>query len=248
MIVGIVALFTMLFFGGAQESFFIEKLEKGVKKYVAEKDRSKEILGDLKLTKSMINAFNKERKGELSEFHTMNLDRNISRQAMDEFFTARVEERSIFQEKMIEKRLLVASKIEDNEWKEIIHLSDASVESKMAKFEKKGAEDPFEGIMKAINSSISEQVAKAEAISLAHNFKERYVKLLDQVNSFNTLESSLLKNKYSSAHEFQNLADEMNRLRETVYQAFIDLHFDMKEITNETEFVKVMKSINKVTN
>lgn len=46
MIVGIVALFTVLFFGGVQEYFFIEKLEKGVKKFVIEKDRSKEILAD----------------------------------------------------------------------------------------------------------------------------------------------------------------------------------------------------------
>ena len=128
MIVRIVALFTVLFFGSAQEYFFIEKLEKGVKKYVIEKDRSKEILVDLKETKSMIKAFNKNRKGKLSEFLSMNLDCDIQRGAMNSFFKKRVDERLVFQQSMIEKRLLVTSKLEKSEWEEIIKMSDTSVE------------------------------------------------------------------------------------------------------------------------
>ena len=43
-----------------------------------------------------------------------------------------------------------------------------------------------------------------------------------------------------------SLANDMNQLRETAYQSFIDLHYDMKEITDESEWTKVMKSVNKV--
>ena len=134
MIVGIVALFTMLFFGGAQEYFFIEKLEKGAKKFIVDKDRSKEIILDLKEGKALIKAFNKDRKGKLAEFHTMNLDRDISREEMKVFFNNRKEERLVFQKSMADIRVKTFSKINDEEWNDIINLSDASVEKKMAKF------------------------------------------------------------------------------------------------------------------
>lgn len=246
MIIGIVALFSVLFFGGAQEYFFIEKLEKGVKKYVVDKDRSKDILADLKLTKSMIKTFNKKRKAELSEFHSMNLDRSISRVVFVDYFEDRIEERLIFQEKMIEKRLLVVSKIEDGEWKEIINLSDAFVQKKMAKVEKKGVKDPFEAVIKTIKSNIADHNNQAKVISIVQEFKEEYMDLLNEVNAVNTIESELLRNKKTSAAEFRKLANDMNQLREKAYLRLIDLHFDLKEITSESEWNKIMKSVNKV--
>ena len=246
MIVGIVALFTVLFFGGPQEYFFIEKLEKGVKKFVVEKDRSKEILADLKLTKSMIKTFNKERKGKLSDFHSMNMDRSISRETLVEFFEERVKERKVFIKKMIEQRLAVVSKIDDGEWKEIISLSDATVEKKMAKVEKKGQPDPFEAVIKSVRSNIADQDKQAKAISVVENFKIEYTKLLTEVNAVNTIESKLLNDKNSTAGEFQALADDMNQLREKAYKNLVDLHFQIKDVTTETEWSKIMKSINKI--
>lgn len=246
MIPGIIALLTLLFFGGPQEYFFIEKLEKGVKKYVIEKDRSKEILTELKESKSMIKAFNKNRKGKLKQFLSMNLDRNAQRGTMDDFFKKRVEERLVLQQDMIEKRLLVTSKIEDSEWEEIIKMSDASVEKKMAKLQKKGVKAPFESVAKTIESAIDDQDKQAQASAIVQNFKMRYTKLLDEVNSINTLESKLLSNKGTTEKEFMSVAKDMSQLRETAYQSFIDLHFDMKEITDESEWSKVMKSVNKV--
>ena len=39
MIVGIITLITMLFFGGIQEYFLLDKLEKGTKIYIEDKDK-----------------------------------------------------------------------------------------------------------------------------------------------------------------------------------------------------------------
>jgi hypothetical protein len=84
------------------------------------------------------------------------------------------------------------------------------------------------------------------AVSIVQDFQEEYTKLLKEVNAVNTIESDLLSNKNTSASEFQELANKMNKLREIAYQSLVDLHFDLQEITNETEWVKVMKSVNKV--
>ncbi len=246
MIVGILALLNVLFFGGTEEYFFTEKLEKGVKTHIVEKDRSKEILLDLKETKTMIKAFNKERKSQLSEFLSMNLDRNVKRESMDSFFEDRVEERLDLQKKMIKKRLLVVSKIEDDEWMEIINLSDASIEKKRAKAQKKGSKDPFEPAMKTIRSTISDQGNQTQAVVVVENFKEKYTKFLNKVNAVNSVERNLLNDKNTTAKEFQVLANDVNQLREMAYQSFIDLHFDLKKITNKSEWAKVMKSINNI--
>ena len=62
MIVGIAALFTILFFGGGQEYFLIEDFDKGINKHITDKNRSSEIKAEIKLTKSLIKEFNKKRK------------------------------------------------------------------------------------------------------------------------------------------------------------------------------------------
>jgi hypothetical protein len=194
----------------------------------------------------MIKNFNKDRKGKLSEFISMNLDRDISRNELDDFFDDRVEERKVYQDEMIKQRIEMVAKIKDDEWKGIINQSNASVEKKMAKLEKKGVKDPFESVMKTIKSTILDQDNQSQATSLIQNFKQRYTKLIDEVNAVNTVESKLLSNRNSTAEEFQKLAKDMNQLREKAYQSFIDLHFDMKDITNETEWTKVMKAVNKI--
>ena len=246
MLIGIATLFTILFFGDSNGTFFIEKLEKGVKKFLAEKDRSKEILADLKQTKSMIKDFNKTRKGKLSEFQLLNLDRSVARETLVEFFEDRVAERMVLQKKMIEERLQVVSKIDDAEWTEIINQSDATVEKKMAKLAKKGSPDPFEGVLKSVKSSIFDHYNQSKAISTVENFKNEYNKLLKEVNAVNTVESELLRDKNSTAQEFQSLAEDMNQLRIRAYENLVDLHFDMLEITDESEWKKVMTQINKV--
>jgi hypothetical protein len=60
MILGTLALINMLFFG-SMEYFLVDKLEKGVKTYVLEKERRKEILVDLSDAEKEIKAFNKLR-------------------------------------------------------------------------------------------------------------------------------------------------------------------------------------------
>lgn len=71
MIIGSITLITILFFGGVSEYFLIDKLEKGVKEYVVEKNRQKEILADLKTSKAFIKEFNKKRKSQSKTFHTL---------------------------------------------------------------------------------------------------------------------------------------------------------------------------------
>ena len=246
MIIGTITLISMLFFGGIQQYFFVDKLEKGIKQFVEEKDRRKEILADLKNSKSTIDAFNKERKSNLKVFYAMNLNRDTKVNELEDFFKLSADERKLFQDKLINERLLVVSKINEEEWEKIIALSTENVQKQLEKSKKKQQKDAFESLFKTIEKSISEQDRQAQAYALVKNFQNRYNQLNEKVQSVNTLENDLLNNKSTGAFEFEKFAEEVNLIRKTAYLAFIHFHFDVKEITNETEWTKIMKEFNKL--
>lgn len=246
MIVGTITLLTILFFGGVQQIFFIDKLEKGVKQYVLDKDRSKEIQSDLKESKAFIKAFNKDRSSKIKQFHTMNMDRDLHREDMLEFFEERVKERVLFQEEVLNQRIKVVAKIEPAEWKNIIALSDETVQKAEEKASKKEEKDAFAKVFDTIDKKIKENDRQVQVIALVQNFQMRYNDLGARVKSINTKESDLLVNKESSKEDFLSLAREVNELRNIAYQAFVDLHFDILDATTEEEWPAIMGAINKV--
>ena len=245
MIVGIAALFSILFFGGSQEYFLIEDFEKGVKKYITDKERGKELIADLKLTKSMIKAFEKKRKKLRSELQDMNLSREITKEAYESFFKDRLAERVLYQEKLLERRLLITDKISEAEWQSIIELSQASLSKSVSKAEKKTSKDPFKIITATIKESVSDADKRQQALEAFNQFKLDYTNFLIEVNKVNSLESDILKNRSSTASDFNDLSQRLNELRRKSYRGLIDLHFALLELTTEQEWGKIMKAINK---
>ena len=100
MIVGLATLISILFFGGVGETFLVDKLEKGVKQYVVDKERKKDITADLKITAKYVKAFNKERKNKLKTFQNLNADRNKSIEDFASFFEELISDRITFQKKV----------------------------------------------------------------------------------------------------------------------------------------------------
>ena len=72
MIIGTIALLALLFGGGTGELFFVDQLEKGIKEFVIDKDRQKDILSDLKTSKAFIMEYNKDREVDLKYFYDIN--------------------------------------------------------------------------------------------------------------------------------------------------------------------------------
>ncbi len=242
MTIGTITLLTVLFFGGIQEYSFLEKLENGTKQFVVDKERSNVILSDLKAMKKEINAFHKERKAKLKEFYSMNLDRKLMSDDMELFFEERMKERLIFQKNFTERRLAITSMIKPDEWNEIISFSSESSDKTTIAEQT----DVMAKVIGTVKKSIKEPGRQVQAIALAENFQTRFNDFIKQTNSISSLEYGLLNNQNASATEIQKLAIEANLIRETAYKAFVDLHFDMLEITEEMEWQKIMTQINNV--
>ena len=133
MIVGTITLLTILFSGGINEMFLIDRLEKGVKEYVIEKNRQKDILADLKTAKKFVDQYNKGRKTQLKEFKELYKNQATNDEALKAFFDVLHKERLVFQDEVIDYRLAIFNKIEDDEWNNIIEYSEASIDKKIEK-------------------------------------------------------------------------------------------------------------------
>ena len=62
MLIGLATLITILLFGGGQDYFLVMNLDKGIKKFVVEKERKKEILAEFKIAKKEVKKLSKTRK------------------------------------------------------------------------------------------------------------------------------------------------------------------------------------------
>ena len=247
MIIGTIALLNLLFFGGIQEYFLLDKLEKGVKSYVEDKDRRKEILTDLKTSKAIIKSFNKERKSKLKVFKEMNLDRNTRRQDAEKYFQDRQAELIQFQKKIIMERLTIIEKFSQEEWDNILAFSAEEAESRMSK-EIKKAKDPFNSVIDQINKSITDSKRQDQAISILEEFKNKFDAITLKVSSLNASDNKILQNRNSTFDDLEAMTKETNALQKVAINAFIDLHFEMKEVTNESEWDKIIKEFNKIIN
>jgi len=249
MIIGTIALISMLFFGGVSEYFLIDKLEKGVKKYVVDKERKKEITADLKAATKYIKTFDKERKGKLKSFKKLNANRNTSIEEFTVFFDELMNQRIALQQKVIEDRIRIVAKIEADEWNLIIEYSRQSVlkskEKDQKKAEKDKSSDPFLKTQDAIKKNISDEGKKKPVLDALKTLINSQKDLMQQIKSRNADDNLDLSKKEATKSELQKLADDLNMLRITSLENLVNFHFQMKEITTEAEWDQIMKAFNK---
>lgn len=252
MIIGTIALLTLLF-GGSVELFFINNFDKGVKEYVIEKDRQKEILADLKTSKKLISNYNKGREKQYKLFKKLNVSHETTNEDLVDLFNDLHKERLTHQEIMIDKRLSVIGKIKADEWDSIMVFSKISFDKKIEKEQKKlekneakGKETKvFEKTRKAIINNVSDlgkqQVLTTGLSSMINTFEE----LAGEAKSYYVNENDIIIRKDVTKDDLEQLAGEMNDLRSLIYDQLIEFHFLVKENTNITEWDKIMNAFTK---
>ena len=245
----ITTLVILLFFGGAQQNFLIDNLEKGIKKVIDDKDRKKEILAELKDAKSVIKAFNKAGKASRKEFKAMSADRETSRKALEEIQEVLREKRQAMQHESIEARLSLVPKITEEEWGKIIDLSNVHVAKQKAKAEKKSEKKPkddFRKVRTAIEDSIQDPGTRSEMTAMLESFIEQYEAMNERRRSLNVADNELVGKQDASREELQGMFGEMNALRDDVFRTFLDYRFKAKALLSAEEWDPIAKELTKV--
>lgn len=247
MIVGTITLLTMLFFGGINEMFLIDKLEKGVKEYVIEKNRQKDILADLKTAKKFVEQYNKGRKTQLKEFKELYKNQATNDEALKAFFDVLHKERLVFQDEVIDYRLSIFNKIEDDEWNYIIEYSEASIDKKIEKAQKKKNKNEvaFKKTRKAIISSLSDMNKQKVLIEGLDNMINSFKELGLKINSINVKENHVIIKKGATKEELKKLLDEMNDLRHLSFDQLLTFRNLVKENSNDVEWDNIIKAFTK---
>ena len=250
MIAGILALFSLLFFGGAEEVFFVDKIEKGVKKYVVEKDRKKEITLELKEAKKLLKEFNKDRKREFKKFKNFYGSRDTETRDLLDFFMDLRTERLVFKNKVLEHRVSIYGKINSEEWNSILAYSESVFDKKYKKEQKKeqkkknSRDETFNRTRKVISEltdSYKQKVLADALTELELSINELAIK----IKSVNVKEHDVLSNKNSSLTELQEAIGEMNELRSLGYKELVLFHSLVKDNTNDLEWESIMKALSK---
>ena len=252
MIVGTIALLTLLF-GGGLDFFFIDNLEKGVKEYVIEKDRKKEILADLKTSKKLISNYSKERKAKYKTYKKLNFSHETTREDLVDFFNKLYKERVAYQKEMVDARIAVNKKIKADEWDSIMVFSKTSLDKQIKKDQKKLEKNKEKGKVVApfvkTRKVISENVPDSEKQQILKSGLDKMISSIEELTietaTFNVNESKLLVNQNATKDELVKLGDTVNEMRQLIFDELIDFHMLVKENTNITEWDKIMKTFNK---
>jgi hypothetical protein len=260
MIVGTIYLITILFGGGLIDTFFIAELEKGVKEYVVDDDRRKEITTGIKSAKKSIKSFNKNRKAQFKVYKKMNASRATTSEEFDKFFLQLRTERIEHQGKLIDARLDLAKKIRADEWASIVTLSEETMDKRNEKAQKKadkklakakGDADALqrETLFKKTRKSLDKidlDIAAHENIVAGLDELVVVLKGLDEdIRAVNVQDNNAISRQDATREELESIAKNVNDLRSIVFDTFISFHFTVKENTSEADWDKFMKAFDK---
>jgi hypothetical protein len=214
MIIGIATLIMSLFGGGSLDAFYIDKIEQGIKKEVVDKDRKKELQGDLKAYTKTVKEFNKVRKNQFKDLKQKNLDRSTSESWYVEFFESRLQERIELQKTFIGQRMTLQQKITDDEWEAIMQkASDETTklaEKEQKKEGKKKDENIFRAQEKAIIDNVGDQPRRITLLEAFTVYEILYNQIHDPYENIDVNESLFLADKDATEEEMLILAGLLN--------------------------------------
>jgi hypothetical protein len=214
MIIGIATLIMSLFGGGSLDAFYIDKIEQGIKKEVVDKDRKKELQGDLKAYTKTVKEFNKVRKNQFKDLKQKNLDRSTSESWYVEFFESRLQERIELQKTFIGQRMTLQQKITDDEWEAIMQkASDETTklaEKEQKKEGKKKDENIFRAQEKAIIDNVGDQPRRITLLEAFTVYEILYNQIHDSYENIDVNESLFLADKDATEEEMLILAGLLN--------------------------------------
>ena len=248
MIPGLIALFSILFFGGPSEIFYVDKLEKGVKKYVIEKERKKEILADIKYTKTLFKDFEKERKKEFKHFMDLYTDKNTSAENFDTFFDNLQNGRIEFQDKIIDQRLLIFAKLKQEEWDQIVETSETVTEKRLAKIEKKeakGKKELFAKTKAQIETTITSTEIKTKLLNGLESVQNSTMELESFLLSVNSTQNKILADKNSGKEQLIEIIAEDNEFRKSLIESLVSFHKLAADHCSNQEWDIIIKTFSK---
>ena len=246
----IALIISFLFGGGSLEVFYIDKIEQGVKKYVTDKDRKKELEGYFKEYQKTFKSYNKGKQSDLKNLKKQNLDRAVAITWYEDFFKKRLDATAKVQHEFINYRINLQNAILDDEWAQIMVLASSAEKKEQEKEEKEARKnsdkDHMHNLRKTANENIVNPDSKNEVLAAWDIFKEDYDATVETYDHINVEDSETLVNKNVSAEELEGIIIKLDSIRAKMYVAHIGFLKVLKANTSNEEYQAIMKEFNKL--
>lgn len=236
----------IILFSGGYEIFFAENIEKGIKEYVLEKDRRKELLDMTKEIKNGAKAYNKERKANYKDFEDLYTNYNSNEAELEAFFDDLTEIQLKYQDNFVDKRIQITEKITNEEWGNIVTISEEAYQKKLDKQAKKKSKtkDPFEKTRKKI-SEVPDSQSQAQLLQQLDSFTEKISEFEKSMKEVNVFENELLVQKTNSKQDLLTLYDDMNEIRQKAFGHVIGFHQSVRSNVNEEQGEAILSTFYK---
>lgn len=248
MLIGLFLLLSSLLFGGNPEVFYIDKIENGVKKFVTDKDRKKELDDVLKDYNNSVKEFHKTRDGYVKQLKSKSLDRNTPDQWYKDFFEARLVDRKNIHAEFIDQRIKLQENITDDEWAQIMDLAketaDKLAEKREKQKEKEANKNYFKKQEQAITDHISDPNRQTNALKALKSYEQDFVEVAKAYEELNVNEAEFLDDRYATREDMQKLSDQLNSYQADLYASYRGFIRALIENTNEEEWGSIIKVFN----
>jgi hypothetical protein len=227
----------------------MDKLDEGVKKYVVDKDRKKECQAILKEHSAELNDYLKNYKKRIKYLKAQNLDRSTTDEWYNDFFKMAMEEKNALQKNTVDLRLKLQDMINDDEWTQIVDMSEESsrkLEAKEQKKEmKKSGESFYQKMSDSINEKISDKEKSSNIIAGLGELHTEWLSLVDRLDEIDAVNSDILIDKYATRDQMINSIIDLDANYLELYAAYTIFFRILKENTNDEEYASIVKEINK---
>lgn len=242
------ALLFSLIFSSPESGMVNAKFNKHVKKFVDDKERKDQILILVKEFEKEAKVLRKKEKKELKELNELNSSSNTTTEQFKTFFSDLMKGKKIVDELRIKNRLKIQQLIEKDEWKKIVIASkeywDKNEKKRLRKISQ--IEKSFLKVEKKIQQNIIEEERKQKALNIVRHFEEEVIRIEKAIDDINGSNSSAMSKLNATEEELHVIQDQLNELRWQLFDSYANNHREMANITNDEEWLKISKSLNKV--
>jgi hypothetical protein len=243
-----IALYLLLFMGGAQDDLMIMHGEKYVKKVVVDKDRKGLILAEYKVIKGIQKSYQKMNKKNGKLLKELIKNYQTDETTFKSFFEKLAEDEEQVNDQFFSHRLIIQEKLTQEEWDEIMDKIQKSVskDEKTVGKSLRSFEKDLAKMKSKILDVLNEDFRKDKAEAAINEFIESVKKSGKEIVEYAPDEKELLLEKNTSKKELDQLGDEIINQWLELLNAVATLHNELHDIATEEEWPKVSKWMNKI--
>lgn len=233
-------------FSGGMETFFVENLEKGIKKHIEDKDRRNEILVEVKAAKSYAKTHNKNRKQTFKDFEAVYVNVNSTEEDLTAFLDGYMEQLKVFQKDFMGYRMEIKEELSAEEWTAIMEDAKAAELKAVEKMEKKKKkEKEYFKKTRSVLEKLEDQGERQIITEQLDQMSEQKDKLIAEINQTSVLKSEALANQETDLEALVAIYDQMNKERLSAFEELIEFHKKTVTVCEKEQAEKVLAAFYK---